>query len=79
VGRKPLSYLFDIGFTRDVWAHRIDIAVATGMSFEQDAGHDGWLVADLVPSGPTPMASRSNWSSPVPPEPRSAAAAVAGR
>ncbi|MEP6560307.1 MAG: maleylpyruvate isomerase family mycothiol-dependent enzyme [Nakamurella sp.] len=48
VGRKPLRYLFDIGFTRDVWAHRIDIAVATGTTFEQDAGHDGRLVADLV-------------------------------
>lgn len=48
VGRQPLRYLFDIGFTRDVWAHRIDIAVATGTTFEQDAEHDGRLVADLV-------------------------------
>jgi uncharacterized protein (TIGR03083 family) len=48
VGRQPLRYLFDIGFTRDVWAHRIDIAVATSTSFEQDASHDGRLVADLV-------------------------------
>jgi uncharacterized protein (TIGR03083 family) len=48
VGRQPLRYLFDIGFTRDVWAHRIDIAVATGTTFEQDPGHDGRLIADLV-------------------------------
>ena len=48
VGRQPLRYLFDIGFTRDVWAHRIDIAVATDTSFEQDAPHDGRLIADLV-------------------------------
>lgn len=48
VGRQPLRYLFDIGFTRDVWAHRIDIAVATGTTFEQDAAHDGRLIADLV-------------------------------
>ncbi|MCU1404451.1 MAG: hypothetical protein JWQ43_754 [Glaciihabitans sp.] len=48
VGRQPLRYLFDIGFTRDVWAHRVDIAVATGTVFEQDADHDGRLVADLV-------------------------------
>lgn len=48
VGRQPLRYLFDMGFTRDVWAHRIDIAVATDTTFEQDADHDGRLVADLV-------------------------------
>ena len=24
VGRQPLAYLFDIGFTRDVWMHRVD-------------------------------------------------------
>jgi len=48
VGRQPLRYLFDIGFTRDVWAHRIDIAVAAGKEFEQDASHDGRLIADMV-------------------------------
>ena len=48
VGRQPLLYLFDIGFTRDVWAHRIDIATATGTTFDADAEHDGRLVADLV-------------------------------
>ena len=48
VGRQPLRYLFDIGFTRDVWAHRIDIAVATDTEFVQDAAHDGRIVADYV-------------------------------
>jgi uncharacterized protein (TIGR03083 family) len=48
VGRKPVSYLFDMGFTRDVWMHRIDLAKATGTEFDADADHDGRIVADLV-------------------------------
>jgi uncharacterized protein (TIGR03083 family) len=48
VGRQPLAYLFDIGFTRDVWAHRIDIAAATGHPMDLDADHDGRIVADIV-------------------------------
>jgi uncharacterized protein (TIGR03083 family) len=48
VGRKPLSYLFDIGFTRDVWAHRIDIAYAIGTEPDHDAGHDGRILADII-------------------------------
>jgi uncharacterized protein (TIGR03083 family) len=48
VGRQPLAYLFDIGFTRDVWAHRIDIATATGHPMDLDADHDGRIVADIV-------------------------------
>ncbi len=48
VGRQPLSYLFDIGFTRDVWAHRIDIAHATTTEPDHDAVHDGRIVADIV-------------------------------
>jgi uncharacterized protein (TIGR03083 family) len=48
VGRQPLSYLFDIGFTRDVWMHRIDLARATGKTLDQDPGHDGRIVADIV-------------------------------
>jgi uncharacterized protein (TIGR03083 family) len=48
VGRKPISYLFDVGFTRDVWAHRIDLAVATGRVFDADADHDGRILADIV-------------------------------
>ncbi|HEY7009199.1 MAG TPA: maleylpyruvate isomerase family mycothiol-dependent enzyme [Jatrophihabitantaceae bacterium] len=48
VGRKPLSYLFDIGFTRDTWMHRIDLTEAVGTAFAADPDHDGRLVADLV-------------------------------
>jgi hypothetical protein len=48
VGRQPVGYLFDVGFTRDAWMHRIDLAEATGRPFDADAGHDGRIVADLV-------------------------------
>ena len=48
VGWKPLKYLLDVGFTRDVWAHRIDVCVATGRDMSLTADHDGRLVADLV-------------------------------
>ena len=48
VGRQPLSYLFDIGFTRDVWAHRIDIAHALAIEPDHDADHDGRILADIV-------------------------------
>lgn len=48
IGRQPLAYLFDIGFTRDVWAHRIDIAHAVGTEPDHDAAHDGRIVADIV-------------------------------
>ncbi len=48
VGRQPLSYLFDIGFTRDVWAHRIDIAHAIDVEPDHDAAHDGRILADIV-------------------------------
>jgi uncharacterized protein (TIGR03083 family) len=48
VGRKPVSYLFDMGFTRDVWMHRVDLAHATGTVFDADAEHDGRMIADMV-------------------------------
>lgn len=48
VGRKPVSYLFDMGFTRDVWMHRVDLAKAAGTEFDADAEHDGRIVADMV-------------------------------
>ena len=48
VGRQPLAYLFDVGFTRDVWMHRIDLARATGTALDVDADHDGRILADLV-------------------------------
>jgi uncharacterized protein (TIGR03083 family) len=48
VGRQPVSYLFDAGFTRDIWMHRIDLARATGRPLEIDHEHDGRIVADIV-------------------------------
>lgn len=48
VGRARLKYLFDMGFTRDVWMHRIDIAVAVGVAPDLDRNHDGRIVSDLV-------------------------------
>jgi uncharacterized protein (TIGR03083 family) len=48
VGWKPLKYLLDVGFTRDVWAHRIDICAATGRDMQLTPEHDGRLVADIV-------------------------------
>jgi len=48
VGWKGLWYLLDVGFTRDVWAHRIDLCEATGRPMALTADHDGRLVADLV-------------------------------
>jgi uncharacterized protein (TIGR03083 family) len=48
IGWKPLKYLLDVGFTRDVWAHRIDIHQAIGRPMRLSAEHDGLLVADVV-------------------------------
>jgi len=48
IGWAPLKYLLDVGFTRDVWAHRIDIHTATDRPMHLTADHDGRLVADLV-------------------------------
>lgn len=48
VGRQPLAYLFDMGFTRDVWMHRIDIGHATGKVPSMTAHHDGRILADIV-------------------------------
>jgi uncharacterized protein (TIGR03083 family) len=48
VGRQPLAYLFDVGFTRDTWMHRVDIAQATGGPMVVDPAHDGRIVADMV-------------------------------
>ena len=48
VGWVPLKYLLDVGFTRDIWAHRIDICAATGHEMHLTADHDGRLVADIV-------------------------------
>ncbi|MCU1461665.1 MAG: hypothetical protein JWO37_1740 [Acidimicrobiales bacterium] len=48
IGWTSLKYLLDVGFTRDVWAHRIDICKATGRDMHLTADHDGRLVADIV-------------------------------
>jgi uncharacterized protein (TIGR03083 family) len=48
VGRQPLSYLFDVGFTRDVWMHRVDLTRATGKVLDLDQDHDGRIVADII-------------------------------
>jgi hypothetical protein len=48
IGWQPISYLFDMGFTRDLWMHRIDIADAAGVPLDLDPEHDRRIVADLV-------------------------------
>jgi len=48
VGWVGLWYLLDVGFTRDVWAHRIDLCAATGRGMDLTTDHDGRLVADIV-------------------------------
>jgi uncharacterized protein (TIGR03083 family) len=48
LGWRPLKYLLDVGFTRDVWCHRIDICGATGRPMHLTADHDGRIVADIV-------------------------------
>lgn len=48
LGWKPLGYLFDIGFTRDVWMHRVDLARAVDRPLEITADHDGRIIADIV-------------------------------
>ena len=48
IGWTSLKYLLDVGFTRDVWAHRIDICAATGRDMHLTADHDGRVVADIV-------------------------------
>ena len=48
IGWAPLKYLLDVGFTRDVWAHRIDVHAVIGRPMHLTAEHDGRLVADIV-------------------------------
>jgi uncharacterized protein (TIGR03083 family) len=48
LGKRPLGYLMDIVYTRDLWMHRIDICRATGRPPVLSAGHDGRLLADMV-------------------------------
>jgi uncharacterized protein (TIGR03083 family) len=51
VGRQRVGYLFDMGFTRDVWMHRIDLARATGRKIDIDAGHDAGSSPTSSPVG----------------------------
>ena len=48
LGWKPIGYLFDMGFTRDVWMHRVDLAGAVGRPMAVTAEHDGRIIADIV-------------------------------
>ncbi len=48
IGWKPVNYLLEVGFTRDIWAHRIDIHAVIGRPMDLDPAHDGRLVADIV-------------------------------
>ena len=48
IGWVPLKYLLNVGFTRDVWAHRIDAHAAIDRPMQLTADHDGRLVADIV-------------------------------
>lgn len=48
IGWAPLKYLLDVGFTRDVWAHRIDICTALGTKMHLTVEHDGRLLGDIV-------------------------------
>lgn len=47
-GRARVSWLTDMGLTRDVWMHRADLAHATGRPMELTPEHDGRIVADIV-------------------------------
>jgi uncharacterized protein (TIGR03083 family) len=48
IGWTGLKYLLDVGFTRDVWAHRIDVHAAIGRPMHLTPEHDDRLVADIV-------------------------------
>lgn len=45
---RPLGYLFDLVYTRDMWMHRIDICLAAGREMPLDAVYDGRMVALIV-------------------------------
>ena len=58
-GRQPLSYLFDIGFTRDVWMHRIDLARATARRSISTPTTTAASSPTSSPNGRAPTASPS--------------------
>jgi hypothetical protein len=66
VGRQSVAYLFDMGFTRDTWMHRIDLTHAAGTPFDADAAHDGRISPTSSPNGPAPTANRSRSHCPAP-------------
>lgn len=45
---KPVGYLYDMGFTRDVWMHRVDVSRAIDRPFLATSDHDGRIVADII-------------------------------
>ena len=45
---KPVGYLYDIGFTRDVWMHRVDLSRAIDRNVLATTDHDGRIVADII-------------------------------
>lgn len=48
--KRPLGYLIDAVYTRDVWMHRVDLSRALGRPMLLTPDHDGRLVADVVAS-----------------------------
>ncbi len=43
--RAPVSYLIDVIYPRDIWMHRIELALSTGHQVDRTADHDGRLTA----------------------------------
>ncbi len=66
-GWVPLKYLLDVGFTRDVWCHRIDLHAAIGGRCTSPPSTTAASSATSSPSGPTSTATRSSWCSKDPP------------
>ncbi len=48
IGWTSLGKLYDVILTRDTWAHRVDVARATGRELVLTADHDGRIIEDLV-------------------------------
>ena len=45
LGTKPIGYLTDLIYIRDMWMHRLDICRATGRDMTLTADHDGRIMA----------------------------------
>lgn len=48
VEKWALGYLIDTIYLRDLWMHRVDLAMATGHVIQLTPEHDGTIVADVV-------------------------------